>query len=126
MPVSSVEALKRVRLPDRPRILWIDAICTDQSSLEERAQQVLLMKDIFSCSVGNIVYLGKEEEFVPAAMDSISLLLDEIKEETNGFRDFAGTVFDLVKGVERRAEAALSNEVDVVALEALYSLPWFR
>lgn len=31
--------LRHLRLPDRPRALWIDFICIDQSNLEERSEQ---------------------------------------------------------------------------------------
>ena len=33
-------ALPYLRLKDKPRLLWIDAICVDQQNLKERGHQV--------------------------------------------------------------------------------------
>lgn len=61
VPASSARAIRRVRLPEKKsrfawidailpkkksRVIWIDAICIDQSSIEERSQQVAIMGDI--------------------------------------------------------------------------------
>lgn len=40
-------ALRRVRLPDTPRILWADSICINQDNLQEKSRQVILMGDIY-------------------------------------------------------------------------------
>lgn len=40
-------ALCRLRLADKPRTLWVDAICIDQSNIEERNQQVGIMRQIY-------------------------------------------------------------------------------
>ncbi|ORX98068.1 heterokaryon incompatibility protein-domain-containing protein, partial [Clohesyomyces aquaticus] len=36
-------ALRRLRSENEPRVLWVDAICIDQSNLEERGVQVFRM-----------------------------------------------------------------------------------
>jgi hypothetical protein len=41
------EALPYLRLPDRERILWIDAICIDQMNKDEKSKQIPLMKWIY-------------------------------------------------------------------------------
>ncbi|KAK8187774.1 heterokaryon incompatibility protein-domain-containing protein [Phyllosticta capitalensis] len=40
-------ALRNLRHPTAPRLLWIDQLCIDQGSLEEKGQQVRLMGDIY-------------------------------------------------------------------------------
>ncbi|KAF2821670.1 hypothetical protein CC86DRAFT_239357, partial [Ophiobolus disseminans] len=62
VPASSEAAVKRMRLMDRPRVLWIDAICIDQSSLEERSEQVTLMPIIYRSGKRNLVHLGDDDE----------------------------------------------------------------
>lgn len=39
--------------------LWIDALCIDQTNMNERASQVLLMGDIYSSATCVIIWLGK-------------------------------------------------------------------
>jgi len=46
-------ALPYLRYTDRARILWIDAICVNQSNLAERSQQVRLMANIYKLAVSN-------------------------------------------------------------------------
>jgi Heterokaryon incompatibility protein (HET) len=40
-------ALQRVRYSDRPRILWADAICIDQTNIRERGHHVGFMGKIY-------------------------------------------------------------------------------
>ncbi len=51
------EALPYLRLEDRSRTLWIDAICVNQSDIAERTSQVKKMADIFS-KVIRVVFLA--------------------------------------------------------------------
>ncbi|KAK3688863.1 heterokaryon incompatibility protein-domain-containing protein [Podospora appendiculata] len=41
------DALRHLRNPDTPRVLWADAICINQGDLAERAEQVKRMADIY-------------------------------------------------------------------------------
>lgn len=52
-------ALRYLRLKDEPRTLWVDAICIDQSNIEEPSQQVQLMKDIYSSCIRDLIWLGE-------------------------------------------------------------------
>jgi hypothetical protein len=53
-------ALQHLRDREKERTLWIDAVCINQQSLEERGQQVALMKQIFQRSHRTLVWLGAE------------------------------------------------------------------
>jgi hypothetical protein len=53
------EGMKRLRDPDMPRIMWIDAICICQSDLEERGQQVGFMATIYAMASQVVVWLGE-------------------------------------------------------------------
>lgn len=54
--------LHRLRYPDRPRTLWVDAICINQDDTLERNQQVLIMRNVYSGAGQVIVWLGEEVE----------------------------------------------------------------
>ncbi|KAF2186380.1 heterokaryon incompatibility, partial [Zopfia rhizophila CBS 207.26] len=55
-------ALKRLRLPDKPRILWVDAICINQTNMVEKGHQVSLMGEIYSKTSCGIIFFGEEPE----------------------------------------------------------------
>ncbi|KAK0743624.1 heterokaryon incompatibility [Schizothecium vesticola] len=53
--IQPFEALIRLRMPSKPRVLWIGAICINQDDL---AQQVDLMGDIYRGAGRMVVWLG--------------------------------------------------------------------
>jgi hypothetical protein len=42
------KALDDLRLPDRPRLIWNDAICINQKDIVEKGYQIQLMREIYS------------------------------------------------------------------------------
>ncbi|KAK0620250.1 heterokaryon incompatibility protein-domain-containing protein [Immersiella caudata] len=52
------QALLSLRLPDHPRILWVDAICINQKDDTERAVQVALMGSIYAEADDVSIFLG--------------------------------------------------------------------
>ncbi|EFQ34272.1 heterokaryon incompatibility protein [Colletotrichum graminicola] len=59
---SCAAALRRLRLPTKQRMLWIDAICIDQSAVPERNHQSGLMPRTYSKASSVVVYLGESSE----------------------------------------------------------------
>ena len=72
-------ALGDLRLADRPRRLWIDAICINQSDKEERSSQVLLMRQIYRYASRVVVWLGID---TPENLSALNLLRS-VKEMTH-------------------------------------------
>lgn len=54
------DALSQLRQISDIKLIWIDAICINQESLEERSLQVLLMGSIYSKAQHVIIWLGKQ------------------------------------------------------------------
>lgn len=52
------QALRSLRDPVHPRLIWIDALCINQDDMDERASQVKQMQRIFSQSARVLVWLG--------------------------------------------------------------------
>lgn len=52
-------ALRRARLKDRNRMVWIDAICINQESVAERSHQVQLMAQIYARASAVLIYIGE-------------------------------------------------------------------
>ncbi|KAH6619018.1 heterokaryon incompatibility protein-domain-containing protein [Boeremia exigua] len=67
------DALRRLRLkfPYWPEhdLIWIDAMCIDQSSLEERSRQVAMMSRIYKSCAKVIVWLGDIDRETPPAVE---------------------------------------------------------
>ncbi|KAF9776133.1 hypothetical protein IL306_005720 [Fusarium sp. DS 682] len=55
---SLYEALQHLRQPNKDRILWVDALCIDQSNIKERGHQVNLMGEIYRKADRVIIWLG--------------------------------------------------------------------
>jgi hypothetical protein len=54
--------LHRIRLPDQPRVLWVDAISISQDNLNEKAMQVEMISSIFHSAQRVLVWLGEHAE----------------------------------------------------------------
>jgi len=52
-------ALRQLRLPIQPRVLWIDAICIDQSPSPEKEQHLRNMRDIYQRAGEVLMWLGE-------------------------------------------------------------------
>ncbi|XEU99256.1 hypothetical protein FSHL1_004543 [Fusarium sambucinum] len=52
------DALQHLRQQDQDRILWVDALCIDQSNIKERSHQVNHMGEIYRKAENVIVWLG--------------------------------------------------------------------
>ncbi|KFA71306.1 hypothetical protein S40288_06701 [Stachybotrys chartarum IBT 40288] len=68
---SLYDALLNLRFLDEPRFLWIDALCINQSDLEERGQQVRIMHLIYRFCKICLVWLGPGDEHSAAAFKII-------------------------------------------------------
>ncbi|RKU47064.1 hypothetical protein DL546_009005 [Coniochaeta pulveracea] len=63
-------ALRDMRDETRPRRIWADALCIDQSNIPERNAQVTLMALIYRVAHHTVVYLGQESEDTKTLMTS--------------------------------------------------------
>ena len=71
-------ALQRLRLQNRSRRLWIDAICINQNDTSEKNHQVRLMSRIYTNAWQVLAYLGvKPDQVTNGLQRIISYLKDE-------------------------------------------------
>ncbi|TVY93978.1 Heterokaryon incompatibility protein 6,OR allele [Lachnellula willkommii] len=78
--LSLFGALQRVRLPTAVRVLWADAACINQQDINERSQQVQLMRKIYRGASRVLVWLGPGGPEVPVAVkliDKMNVLFEE-------------------------------------------------
>ncbi|KAI0095924.1 heterokaryon incompatibility protein-domain-containing protein [Daldinia grandis] len=79
-------ALRALRLRDRKRLIWVDAICINQASVQERNQEVGRMGKIYSQAGHIIVWLGPDtfirgECISDRTVDLLNLLADTNSED---------------------------------------------
>ncbi|KAK3360686.1 heterokaryon incompatibility protein-domain-containing protein [Lasiosphaeria hispida] len=79
-------ALKRLRLFDSQRTLWVDAVCINQADNAEKAAQVAMMSDIYATTSGALLWLGEEPD-APAhtVSPAQSQEVDSLMLQTNKF-----------------------------------------
>jgi hypothetical protein len=70
---NCIAAMRRLRYKRKHRVLWIDAICICQGTIDERNHQVGLMGDIYSQATRVIIWLG---EASPQSDFAISFMND--------------------------------------------------
>lgn len=75
-PVSGLtsnlcSALLRLQDKNERRLCWIDAICIDQTNVEERNQQVTIMRRIYAQATRVLVWLGDEDETTELAFQKL-------------------------------------------------------
>jgi hypothetical protein len=93
-------ALRVLRYHDKPRQLWIDALCINQDDVSEKNKQVPLMGNIFAQAQNVIIWLGPQSIDSDLAISAISNL-----SSATDFENIAEPAWD--------------------ALENLFSRPWF-
>jgi ABC-type antimicrobial peptide transport system ATPase subunit len=115
-----------MRFSDKPRVLWIDAICINQSSLSERSDQVALMSTIYSRANRNLVYLGEDDTAVAErAIENVEILYAEMRVATNNCESVYETLYNPTTDELLGSIEDFEVDVDHTALASLYNLAWF-
>jgi len=84
-------ALDNLRFEDRPRVLWVDAICIDQNSIKERNHQVASMGEIYRNCQTVLVWLRHEDDESESVVNFIRSIFDEIEQRIDAapqYRDW--------------------------------------
>ncbi|KAJ9654442.1 hypothetical protein H2198_006522 [Neophaeococcomyces mojaviensis] len=79
-------ALVHLRYPDKPRTLWIDAICVNQSDMHERGSQVKRMADIYKNAYRVVVWLGPGTQQSAQAMQILHVIALAVIINRDSFR----------------------------------------
>ncbi|KAK1640773.1 heterokaryon incompatibility protein-domain-containing protein, partial [Colletotrichum phormii] len=123
--------LKRVRLEDRTRLVWADALCINQADGKEKEAQIMLMHDIYLSAQRVLAYLGEEADGSGEAMELIERYWRvHIPDPLNaGARAFAE---DLLGAPIPDAPTGAGAELPPVGADKWLSVsrfwnrPWFR
>ncbi|RSL47055.1 hypothetical protein CEP54_013587 [Fusarium duplospermum] len=104
-----------------PLNIWIDQICINQSDLEERSAQVMLMSRIYKQAEKCSIWLGGDDEFSRTGLETVKKLVavrPEMFQGLLGTDIFSAQTYESM-GIE------LVKPGEWVALYALLSRTWF-
>ena len=93
------DALLRLKLKDRSRIVWADAICIDQNDDVEKGSQVKLMKRIYGNATRVCVWLGCTTTQMQPAFELIDRIVSHASPtriRTSSHLDETEPYFDMV------------------------------
>ncbi|KAK5657474.1 hypothetical protein OQA88_3046 [Cercophora sp. LCS_1] len=108
-------ALLALRYEDKPRALWIDAICINQDDIQEKNMHVPLMHLVYQQASRVVIWLGRPFEESDLAFAHLDLLWET--EDVDGF---------VAKLVSAGATPSnVENGIIWRPLARLFSLPWW-
>nr|OQO30816.1 hypothetical protein B0A51_01316 [Rachicladosporium sp. CCFEE 5018] len=119
IPEATAAVLRRIRLPDCMRLIWIDA-----DDIDERSEQVNLMGDIYGGSTGNLIHLTDDEDMSRRIIQLADELDREICERTDNYSDWKHVVYN--RGNMRYVRPKIQPHRDDSAIQFMILLPWFR
>lgn len=133
--VNLEAALRCLRHPRDPRVMWIDALCIDQGNLTERTSQVQQMGAIYRHAKQVAVWLGPETNTSLRAfetLDKIATILREKRWESRSYDASPPWVNpDDFKAVDqkqayRKFFLDFRWELGMEAIEKLFRRPWWQ
>jgi hypothetical protein len=122
VPASAERALRGLRREDKCRVLWIDAVCINQSNRTEREQQVAMMDVVYKSARRAVVYLS-DIDGITEILDSMQAILNEMHKATDGLKRLKDVVYDL-SGLQHTIEDPL-HAVNLNSIVRLYNNSWF-
>ncbi|KAH8901168.1 HET-domain-containing protein [Thozetella sp. PMI_491] len=127
---SLLAAIRRLRLRDRRRTLWIDQLCINQWDNKEKAQQVRLMRNIYSSCSQCTIWLGEIPQDKGFSLADAAAAIDIIDYIASASRLRADRVSFLTPAclADDTPASASSLERAVTALQYFTFVrnPWWR
>ncbi|KAL6895149.1 heterokaryon incompatibility domain-containing protein [Trichoderma evansii] len=118
-------ALKNLRNAHSDRILWVDAICINQSNVKERNHQVAQMSEIYREASRVIFFLGNATFSTDAFMKCMQLVQQECSKYA--YRSWARDDIRWKKALTVvQGQRQAFDDVPCQGLKSLLSRSWFR
>lgn len=113
--------LRAFRFHDRDRLLWVDAICINQSDSAEKSHQVTnMLRKVYLLAEKSLVWLGPADE---RTANGISALRDIGGHPE--YNSFLARIFRAENRVEREIREALGcDEKTSLDLKSILTRPW--
>ncbi|KAI9693557.1 MAG: hypothetical protein M1820_009172 [Bogoriella megaspora] len=112
--------LPYLRYKDRPRDLWVDAICMNQADLKEKSFYVRKMAEIFQFASRVIIWLGAEADSSTQALQTLNSLGTQV------IVDWKARTMKPKSGGRSQGEldSIIYDNLDIIL--SLLARPWFE
>ena len=125
VPRSSEEALRSLRSRAIRMTLWIDALCIDQTNIDERNYQVALMKTIYLNASCTRVWLGQSDELTSLAFLHLDRLLEQMRRETKDLSELSRMLFGASGDFVQANPPIPLTEDAIIVIRGIIRRPWF-
>ncbi|CAG8953863.1 hypothetical protein HYFRA_00006756 [Hymenoscyphus fraxineus] len=120
-------ALQYLRYLDKPRTLWIDAICVNQKDLLERSQQVMRMPDLYTQADRVVVWLGPEGIDTQLALHTLEDLSFKVAVDWNFWTCKPAPGLEASEEHWTDPDCVLPyNDNVVMGIATLFKRPWYE
>jgi hypothetical protein len=106
------DALVNIRLPDKKRTIWVDALCINQDDDAEKSEQVRHMYAIYPAATRVIVWLGGESDDSDFTMRALSFIRNRTNRAT-------------IMRHDHSHECLVQLARVIKGIESLTKRPWF-
>ncbi|KAH8880605.1 HET-domain-containing protein [Thozetella sp. PMI_491] len=118
--------LEHLRFCDRPRVLWIDALCINQEDIAERSHQVAIMGKIYRCAAQVLVWLGREENNSRRALEIIKNISSHVTVDWSTYAVNPSVADSEEQHWSDKTEPLPFDGPDRDAVGALFHREWFE
>ncbi|KAG8355545.1 hypothetical protein FVEN_g6476 [Fusarium venenatum] len=118
-------ALRYIRLPDKPRVLWIDALCINQRDDTEKGHQVQNMCQVFSSATTVLAWLGPPHLNGERALSDMRQIGEKLapvfrrEADGNGILTSHGNAWDDIKNL---SPDRIGLQVEAIGWDAIWDL----
>lgn len=118
-------ALRHLRYSDRPRVMWIDALCIEQTNDVAKGTQVAMMGEIYRLATRVVAWLGPEQDDSDHGLERMAYLGSQVS--VNWVNFILSPAEDCVdKSLGNRDLILPFGSRDLTAIYHILSRPWFR
>jgi hypothetical protein len=69
-------ALRTFRQLDRPRYIWVDALCINQMNMEEKSEQISQLNEVYQNADNVLVWLGEHDAHSAYGIEAVKYFVD--------------------------------------------------
>jgi hypothetical protein len=127
VPASSEDVLQAVRYRDTERLIWIDAICINQTDQTEKQHQVAIMGKIYQEAERTVFWLGDADEHTELAFKTMISIHDQARDNSGDCQHLREVLYGASNSFQY-STTPLPETCDVQAMEAvrqIFKRPWF-